>query len=229
MHRIHLLVGNQDDVEDPAVVLALDEAAAVDDPAHPAALRDDAVVDRIVLLVVPVRASVDLLPDARIHPIVVVGMDDAAKAVLRVVEEIVEVIALEQADEFFIGEQDVLALRIVDQDGGWQVEDNIAQREAHLHAARRRHTRGIAATAILAAQLDRVERRIRIAKHIERRFAICPVGRVDGIPHRDGIVIDRLPIVELLLEADKIAHDALSCRQVIGRQHDDELVTAVEV
>lgn len=84
MHRIHLLVGNQDDVEDPAVAFALDEAAAVDDPAHPAALRDDAVVDRIVLLVVPVRTDVNLLPDARIHPLVVVGMDDTAEAVLRV-------------------------------------------------------------------------------------------------------------------------------------------------
>lgn len=188
MHRIHLLVGNQDDVEDPAVVLALDEAAAVDDPAHPAALRDDAVVDRIVLLVVPVRASVDLLPDARIHPIVVVGMDDAAKAVLRVVEEIVEVIALEQADEFFIGEQDVLALRIVDQDGGWQVEDNIAQREAHLHAARRGHARRIAAAAVLAVQLDCVECRIRIAQYVERRFSIGLVGRIDGIAHRGGAV-----------------------------------------
>lgn len=108
MHRIHLLVGNQDDVEDPAVAFALDKAAAVDDPAHPAALRDDAVVDRIVLLVVPVRTGVDLLPDARIHPLVVVGMDDTAEAVLRVVEEIVEAIALEQGDEFFIGKQGVL-------------------------------------------------------------------------------------------------------------------------
>ena len=36
-------------------------------------------------------------------------MDDAAEAVLRVLEEIVEVITLEQGDEFFIGEQDVLA------------------------------------------------------------------------------------------------------------------------
>ena len=76
-------------------------------------------------------------------------------------------------------------------------------------------------------QLDRVERRIRIAKHIERRFAICPVGRIDGIPHRDGVVIDRLLIVELLLEADEVTHDALGSRQVIGRQHDDELITAV--
>lgn len=49
-------------------------------------------------------------------------MDDTAEAVLRVVEEIVEVIALEQADEFFIGKQDVLTLRIVNQDGGWQVK-----------------------------------------------------------------------------------------------------------
>ena len=108
MHSIHLLVGNQDDVEDPAVAFALDKAAAVDDPARPAALRDDAVVNRIVLLVVPVRTGVDLLPDARIHPLVVVGMDDTAEAVLRVVEEIVEAIALEQGDEFFIGKQDVL-------------------------------------------------------------------------------------------------------------------------
>ena len=40
-------------------------------------------------------------------------------------------------------------------------------------------------------------------------------------------MIDRLLIVELLLEADEVTHDALGSRQVIGRQHDDELITAV--
>ena len=138
-------------------------------------------------------ASVDLLPDARIHPIVVVRMDDAAKAVLRVVEEIVEVIALKQGDEFFIGKQDVLPLCVVDQDRGRQVEDDVAQREAHLHAARRRHAGRIAAAAVLAVQLDCVECRIRIAQYVERRFSIGLVGRIDGIAHRGGAVPRRRP------------------------------------
>lgn len=133
---IHPFIGNEDHIEDAPVEIALDEAAAIDDPAHSAMLRDDAVVYGIVGLLPLVQvAGVDLLPDARVHLLIVIRMDDAAESALRVSEEVIEIVTLEQGDEFLIGKEDFLALCIVDQDGSWQIEDDIAQREAHLHAA----------------------------------------------------------------------------------------------
>ena len=53
-------------------------------------LRDDAVVYGIVGLLPLVQvAGVDLLPDARVHLLIVIRMDDAAESALRVSEEVI--------------------------------------------------------------------------------------------------------------------------------------------
>ena len=100
---------------------------AIYDPVHPAMLRDNAIADRIVCTLMAVSCSViNLLPDARIDALIVIRVNGAAETVIRKGEEVIEILTLEQSDEFLIGKQDSFTLCIVDQDSGRQIEGQVA-------------------------------------------------------------------------------------------------------
>ena len=120
---------HEQDVEDIPVIAAVDQTAVVQDGAVGAVLLDQAEGDIVV-------GAVLLGPDAPLHGLALVRVDEVAEAVVGEGQEILQVGAAGEADHLLVGEEQLVVdpVGLVDEEGAGEMLGDVLQGKAQVGA-----------------------------------------------------------------------------------------------
>ena len=182
-------------------------------------------MDAIRHAVRAVRLADGLLPDHFRHALPVTGADDIRRVLLSELHELADIATFEHLDHRLVDEEDLaVRLRLRDEQCRRQVLRDCLEIEAERRAVQALHRGLVDAVMVAAAQLDGVERRIRLMEELRERRAITVIERIadrDGERMRLPVIRERLPLVGECL-------DGGLCRLWLRVLHeDDELIAAI--